>query len=308
MRAWSCAVSPAAWPARVRAARAAAAPDQLGAAAATNTITNEVKAYVDTSRVTSSGGVQLPATRNGRRVHHGFGSGGRGRGRCGRRLRRLGGGLDDDGDHRNTVAAYVNNSSSANGVSANGAVEGLSTTGHPSMRLRGGQPRGRRLGRRGRRSVRCDRRSAGTDIANTVSAYVNGSSVSATGANVELLGTESAGIYAITIGGSFAGSGGAGGGVPLAAAGAGSNNTVKNNVSAYAANGATLTTTTCGWSSSPRPTQASSSRSPAAWPAPAPAARVAAWQARLAQRPRRTPSRTWSRPTSTPRRSRRPAQ
>ena len=78
-------------------------------------------------------------------------------------------------------------------------------------------------------------------VANTVSAYIDHANVSTAAHDIELSATESAALWALSMGGAGAGAGGAGGGAVLAVAGAASVNVTSNKALAYIANTSVVT-------------------------------------------------------------------
>ena len=220
----------------------------LGAAASTNSIQNEVKAYIDSSTVTSAATLELTAQETGVIASLSIGAAVAGAGGAGGGFAASAAGSGSGNTVKNTIAAYVSGSSSLSHVSStSGAVMLTATDATFIVATAGSLAIGGSGGAGGGVAGAVGISSATSDIENAVSAYIDHASVSAaTGNNIELSANESANIYTMTLGGSFAGSGGAGGGVSLAAAGAVSANTIENKVYAYVANGSTLTASGAG--------------------------------------------------------------
>ena len=219
-----------------------------GVAAASNEITDTVAAYIDSSKVTSAGGVEIDAQSTssiaaltfGVAVAVGTGGGG---------LAGSGAGAGSGNTIRNSVSSSIRNSTTANGkgVTANGGKVVLTATENANvMAGAGALGFGGSFGSGGGVGGSVGISVATNDVADSTSAYIDNATVTAAGNNIELSASETASIYAVTIGGAFAGAGGTAGGAAAALAGAGSGNTIKNNVWAYVANNSAVTTTTTG--------------------------------------------------------------
>ncbi len=225
----------------------------LGVAAANNDIENTVKAYVDSSTVTSAGMVKVAATEKasilsvaiGGAISLGLGVG---------ELVGVGIGVAVAGSvSSSTIAdnidAYVSGGSK---VTAQAGSVAINATDNSSITAgAGGIAAAVGIGAgliAGGLAVAAGFAVATNNIQNSVLAYVDHSTVSATGHSVTLAALEMATMTAVTVGGAVSIAVGAGIGVALAVAvGVGySSNTLDNTVEAYLANGASVTTTNSG--------------------------------------------------------------
>ncbi|MDK9703142.1 MAG: DUF4347 domain-containing protein [Sulfuritalea sp.] len=224
------------------------AAGSMGSAASTNSVQNEVKAYIDASTVSAAGAVEVTAHETGVIASLSIGAAVAGAGGAGGGFAASASGSGSGNTVKNTVAAYIAGSTALSNVSSsNGAIKLTATDATYIAAVAGSLSIAGSGGAGGGISGAVGISAATSSIENTVSAYVDHANVTgAAGKNIELSATESANIHALTLGGSFAGSGGAGGGVSLAAAGAGSANTIGNKVSAYVANGSTVTASGAG--------------------------------------------------------------
>jgi hypothetical protein len=220
----------------------------LGAASAVTNVQNTVKAYIDASKVTSNANIELSATESSYVTAVSIGAAVAGSGGAGGGFSGSAAGAGSANTVRNTVSAYINNSTGANkGVSSTGGAIKLSATDATHISAIGGALAGAGAGGAGGgAAVAIGVSAASNDVANTISAYVSNSTVSAAGNNIELSATSTSDIEALAIGGTLAGAGGAGGGVAVAAAGAGTGNTIANQVLAYVSVNSSLTTLASG--------------------------------------------------------------
>ncbi len=224
----------------------------LGVAAASNNIENNVKAYVDSSVVTSAGMVQIAATEQasiftvtiGGAVSLGLGVG---------ELLGVGIGLavagsDSSSNIADNIDAYVSDGST---VTAGGSVS-IDATDNSSITAGGGGIAvavGIGAGVfAGGLAFAAGFAVATNNIQNSVLAYVSDSSVSATDNNVSVAAVETSSMTAVTVGGAVSIGVGAGIGAGIAVAiGVGySSNTSDNTVEAYLTDGAQVTTNTGG--------------------------------------------------------------
>ena len=144
---------------------------------------------------------------------------------------------------RETVVASITSDTTATGmVQAGGAVSVVASDSATVVAVGGALGVG--VGLKGA-GVAIGISAGRNDISNSVLAYVDGTNVTAQGGDILIQATEAATIEAYTIGGALGvGVSGGGAGVGVGAAGAGSGNTISNTVKAYAADGASLTSTT----------------------------------------------------------------
>ena len=216
----------------------------LGVGFAINTITDTVKAYVDTAQVTAAGAVSLAALEAaqisgltiGGAVAVAGGGGGVGVAVAGSTT------IDTVQDD---VEAYIRNSNGTNGVTAQGGGVSLSASDNTTIATSGGGV-GLALGGGAVAVAGAVGFAVVTNtVTNQVLAYVDGSDVTAAGGDVALTATETPTITAVSAGGAVSIASGA---AAAAGAGAGGNstNTLDNTVEAYLANGASIRTTTSG--------------------------------------------------------------
>jgi hypothetical protein len=229
----------------------------LGVAAANNHIANTVKAYVDGSKVTSAGAVDLIASENasiftvtfGGAIAAGVGTSGGSGGLLGVGLGVAVAGSDSTSTIKDNVDAYV---ADGNTVAALGGSLAIDATDSSSSTAGGGgiaAAFGVGAGLvAGGLAVAAGFAVATNAIQNSVLAYVDDSTARAQRNNVTLVALEKATIKAVTVGGAVAVAVGAGISAAVAiAVGVGdSTNTVHNTVEAYLANGAQVTTATSG--------------------------------------------------------------
>jgi hypothetical protein len=205
----------------------------FGISAATNSITDTVKAYIDSSKLVSSSGVEIDATSNPTikaLTIGGSGAVSTGGGGIGV----AGAGAGSGNSITATVAAYLSNSNGGNGVTANGSDLVISATDSPTIEAASGVLSiAAASGGAGGIAVSVGISAAVNTVDDTVSATISASNATVNGGNfLTLTSLETASISALSMGGTGAGTGGGGGGVAFGGAGAGSGNTITNTVTA----------------------------------------------------------------------------
>jgi hypothetical protein len=224
----------------------------LGVAIAINDIENDVQAYVDSSTVSSGGGVLVAATETATIAALTIGGavavGASGGGGSGVGVAAAGAGSGNT--VKNRVRAYLSRTKGgATRVTAGNGNVNVTALDTSTVTANGGgvgvgigvASAGNGVG------VTVGISAAANDVENDVWAYIDNATVSATAGNVAVSAKETATIKALTIGGAVAvGASGGGNGVGIGGAGAGSGNTVKNSVLAYIQANSTITTTASG--------------------------------------------------------------
>ncbi len=212
----------------------------IGISAATNKVTNQVLAYIASSRVSAAGNVDLSATEKaniqalsiGGAISVGASGGGDGAG--------VGAaGAGSGNTIADTVEASIQDGSSVT-TSAGGNVN-LSALDEPTITANaGGVGIAGGAASESGVSVSLGVAVAINSVADPVKAFISGSTVSAAG-TVSLSASETANIQALTIGGAIGVAGGGGSSVGVAAAGAGSGNTITDDIEAGITGGSDVT-------------------------------------------------------------------
>jgi len=216
----------------------------VGASAAVNGVYNTTDALVDSSSLSSAGGVKVSAMATpmiktltlgaavaGSTSSAGVGLAGAGSGNT----------------VQDTVEAEITNCNGPNSIAANGGPVSLDASDSPTILAGGGGIGiGAGFGDGAGVGVSIGISVATNSVQDTVTASISNSVVGAIGNDVSVSASDTANVQALTIGGAVGGGGGGAAGVGVGAAGAGSGNTVTNTITAAIQNGSTVTTTSSG--------------------------------------------------------------
>ena len=217
-----------------------------GVSVASNEIYNTIKAYVDSSKLTSASNINLSATSTplvkaltiGVAVAVSQGEGG---------IAGSGAGAGSGNTVENTVLSYISDSqkNAGLGVAAGGTIT-VSANDNPTIdavagALSVGVAVGSQAGVAGSVGISVSI----NEVSDTVEAYISNSTLGASGGDLTVQAIETGTINAWTIGGAV-GVGSGGNGIGVGLAGAGSGNTVTNQVYAYIAGGSSVTTSNSG--------------------------------------------------------------
>ena len=211
----------------------------VGISVAVNNEMDNVKAYINNSMVTATGGdVSLTATETSIVDAWTIGGavGGAGGGGVGVGVGAAGAGSGNF--VANTVVASITGNSTDT-TKTSGDVKLTATDMSSIEAIAGGLGIGVGVGGAGGAGISLGVAAANNNISDTVQAFVNSSTVTSAGM-VALGATENATIKTVTVGGAVAVGAGVEVGVGVAVAGSDSNNTIDNNVDAYIAGGSTV--------------------------------------------------------------------
>ncbi len=212
----------------------------VGISVAVNNEMDKVKAYINNSTVTASGGdVSLTAMETSIVDAWTIGGavGGAGGGGVGVGVGAAGAGSGNFVG--NTVVASITGNSTVT-TKTSGDVTMTASDTSSIEAIAGGLGIGVGIGGAGGAGISLGVAAANNNIDDTVQAFVNGSTVTSVG-KVQIAATENATIKTVTVGGAVAVGAGVEVGVGVAVAGSDSSNTIENNVDAYISGGSTVT-------------------------------------------------------------------
>ena len=206
-----------------------------GVSIASNLINNTIEAYLDSSKVSSTGTIDLMATSTPtvKALTIGVAIGLAASADAG--FAGSGAGAGSGNTVNNTVESYFNNCQESDGlgVSSDGAIM-VSANDNPTIgAVAGALAVGVAAGIGGGVGGSVGISVSVNDVNDTVSAVINNSTVTATNGDVTVQAIENGTIAAYTIGGAVGGGLGGGAGIGVGAAGAGSGNTITNTVDAF---------------------------------------------------------------------------